>query len=160
MANSSLGQRPWWGFFCNIPCVLPDTYICKESWPHIVNYYDSFLFILITPVYRSAVSYVCIYFLIPLAFIISLFHCHGIQVALCLRVSICVLEFSSEDAAAELPTAACNLPFKTLAPEEWRVANVTLSFSADCGELEVCKPRACAVQIQRCNWVRTKGHLD
>lgn len=94
--------------------------------------------------------YVCIYVLIPLVFIISLFHYHSIQVAVCLCVSICVLEFSPEDAAAELSTAACNLPFKTLAPEEWRVANVTLNFNADSGELEVCKPHACTVQIQRC----------
>lgn len=67
-----------------------------------------------------------------------------------LCVSICVLGFSPEDAAAELPIAACNLPFKTLALLGWRVANVMLNFNTDSGELEVCKPRACTVQIQRC----------
>lgn len=46
-------------------------------------------------------------------------------------MSICVLEFSTENAAAGLSIAACNLPFKTLATEEWRVENVTLNFSTD-----------------------------
>lgn len=69
---------------------------------------------------------------------------------MCLCVGIRALESSPEDAAAELSTVACNLPFKTLALEEWRVANVTLTFSRDSGELQVCKSRACTVQIQRC----------
>ena len=70
--------------------------------------------------------------------------------SVCLCASIGVLEFSPEDAAAELSTAACDLPFKTLAPEGWRVANVTRNPSADSGEPEVFKPCACTPPTQSC----------
>lgn len=35
IADSSLGQRPWWGFACTILLCISDTCVCKEGCGHV-----------------------------------------------------------------------------------------------------------------------------
>lgn len=65
----------------------------------------------------------------------------------------------TQGCCTELPTVACNFPIKTSAPEEWRVASLTLNFSKDSGELDLQTLCLCCAN-RDANWVISEGHLD